>query len=152
LRTADINSASSVKAAPRGGLPFAGHPPDSFWALAIGKIGIHNCAMRTIPALTVLAASSGICHGNAGAEPVLRDCRLDGIALYGDVQIVDSFPDVRVQIVDSFPDLRVKLVESFPEGCGQWRLVDSFPNFKIQYVDSFPDLKIQVVDSFPGAP
>ncbi len=108
--------------------------------------------MRGIWALTVLAAATGICPSKAGAEAVLRDCRLNGVALYGDVQIVDSFPDLKIQIVQSFPDLRVKLVDSFPDGCGQWRLVVSFPDFKIQYVDSFADLKIQIVDSFPGNP
>lgn len=79
-------------------------------------------------------------------------CTFNGIALHGDVQVVDSFPDIKVQIVESFPDLKVKLVDSFPDDCGQWKMVDSFPDFKIQYVDSFPDLKIEFVESFPGVP
>lgn len=78
------------------------------------------------------------------------DCTLNGVKLYGKVQVVDSFPDLKVQIVDSFPDLNVQKVTSFPDSCGKWEFVDSFPDFKIQYVDSFPDLKIKMVNSFPG--
>lgn len=79
-------------------------------------------------------------------------CTYRDFPLYGDVQIVDSFPDIKVQIVDSFPDLKVEAVESFPDECGQWKFVDSFPDVKIQYVDSFPDIKIKMVTSFPGWP
>jgi hypothetical protein len=57
-----------------------------------------------------------------------------------------------VQIVKSFPDLKVKKVNSFPNKVGEWQFVDSFPDFTIQYVDSFPDIKIQFVNSFPGVP
>lgn len=79
-------------------------------------------------------------------------CTLNGLPLYGKVQVVESFPDIKVQIVESFPDLKVQTVTSFPDDCGQWKFVDSFPDIKIQYVDSFPDLKIQMVTSFPGLP
>lgn len=79
-------------------------------------------------------------------------CAWSGFPLYGDIEIVDSFPDVKVQIVESFPDLKVELVDSFPDDCGQWRLVTSFPDVKVQYVESFPDVKVQFVDSFPGWP
>jgi hypothetical protein len=88
----------------------------------------------------------------ASAEKVGKDCALDGFKLWGDVQIVESFPDLKVQAVESFPDLKVKLVESFPDDCGEWKYVDSFPDLKIQFVESFPDLKIQFVESFPGLP
>ena len=94
----------------------------------------------------VVGADSGV------RADELDGCSLNGIALHGDVEIVDSFPDFTVQIVDSFPDLKVEWVDSFPDSCGQWREVDSFAEFKIQYVDSFPDLKIQIVESFPGLP
>ncbi|MCA8889166.1 MAG: hypothetical protein KDA46_10075 [Parvularculaceae bacterium] len=88
----------------------------------------------------------------ASAAKPNADCTYHGFKLYGDVQIVQSFPDIKVQIVNSFPDLKVKFVGSFPDSCGKWRFVDSFPDLKVQYVDSFPDLKIQIVDSFPGIP
>lgn len=97
--------------------------------------------------LFALAAAS------ARAEGFDREaCAFNGFPLYGAVQVVDSFPDIRVQVVDSFPDLNVKIVEAFPDACGQWTLVDSFPDVKIQYVESFPDVKIRMVTSFPGWP
>lgn len=86
------------------------------------------------------------------AGDVSGDCTLNGFTLKGSVQVVDSFPDLKVQVVSSFPDLKVEKVSSFADDCGQWKFVDSFPDFKIQYVESFPDLKIQFVDSFPGLP
>ena len=79
-------------------------------------------------------------------------CSFNGFPLRGDVQVVDSFPDIKVQVVESFPDLNVEIVESFPGKCGQWKIVESFADIKIQYVDSFPDLKIRIVTSFPGVP
>lgn len=77
-------------------------------------------------------------------------CTYNGIPLYGRVQIVDSFPDIRVKVVDSFPDVKVKKVDSFPDSCGEWKFVDSFPDVKIKLVDSSADIKIKYVDSFPG--
>lgn len=85
-------------------------------------------------------------------ERVRDDCTLSGVPLYGNVQVVESFPDLRVKVVDSFPDLKVRIVESFPDQCGEWHMVESFPDFKIQYVESFPDLKIEFVESFAGLP
>ncbi len=79
-----------------------------------------------------------------------ENCRWKGFPLYGKIQFVESFPDIKVQIVDAFPDLKVKLVESFPGDCGEWQIVESFPDVKIQIVESFPDIKVQFVESFPG--
>ncbi len=80
------------------------------------------------------------------------NCTFNGYKLYGKIQFVDSFPDIKIQIVDSFADLKVKIVESFPDKCGEWQIVDSFPDLKVQIVDSFADLKIKFVESFPGIP
>lgn len=88
----------------------------------------------------------------ATAESVDADCRWQGIALKGKVEVVTSFPDVKIQVVSSFPDLKVKAVTSFPHDCGEWEFVESFPDFTVQYVESFPDVKIQMVESFPGLP
>ncbi len=82
----------------------------------------------------------------------LNGCSLDGKALHGRVQIVDSAPDFKVMTVTSFPDLLVQQVESFPDACGKWQIVDSFPDFKIEFVSSFPDFTIEYVTSFPGLP
>jgi len=57
-----------------------------------------------------------------------------------------------VQVVNSFPDLKVKTVENFPNKIGEWKFVENFPDFTIQYVTSFPDIKIQFVNNFPGVP
>lgn len=70
--------------------------------------------------------------------------------LYGEIKIVDSFPDITVKIVDSFPDIKIKLVDSFPDDCGEIKIVDSFPKVKVKIVDSFPDITVKIVDSFPG--
>lgn len=87
---------------------------------------------------------------NAGFDGA--SCSFDGIELKGEVEVVDSFPDVKVQVVDSFPDIKVQAVTSFADDCGEWEFVSSSGDFKVQYVDSFPDVKIQMVDSFPGVP
>ncbi len=79
-----------------------------------------------------------------------NDCSWEGISLFGKVQIVDVFPDIKVQIVEVFPDIKVEWVDVFADDCGKWQKVDVFPDFKIQFVDVFPDLKIQEVDVFPG--
>ena len=88
----------------------------------------------------------------ARSGAVSSSCRYKGIQLYGKVQVVDSFPDLKVEKVSSFPDLNVQQVSSFPNSCGQWQMVSSFPDFTVQWVSSFPDLKVQLVDSFPGVP
>ena len=77
-------------------------------------------------------------------------CYYKGIKLWGKVQFVNSFPDIKIQYVESFPDLKVKFVNSFPDKCGLWQTVESFPDIKVQVVNSFPDIKIKVVESFPG--
>ncbi len=106
-----------------------------FWTLAAGLSFIWCCS-----------TAQGVAAG------ALLTCALNGVNLWGEVEVVDSFPDFKVQIVDSFPDLKVQLVDSFPDACGQWKIVSSSGKIKIQYVDSFPDFTIQFVDSFPGLP
>ncbi|MCH2023846.1 MAG: hypothetical protein MK207_15320 [Saprospiraceae bacterium] len=78
------------------------------------------------------------------------DCEWNGIKLYGKVEFVTSFPDIKIEYVTSFSDINVKFVSSFPDDCGEWQEVSSFPDFKVQVVTSFPDLKVKKVTSFPG--
>jgi len=78
------------------------------------------------------------------------DCTRKGKTLYGKVEVVTSFPDLRVQVVESFPELRVQVVEAFPDQCGKWQFVSAFPDLQVQFVTSFPDLKVQFVNAFPG--
>lgn len=78
------------------------------------------------------------------------NCYYKGIALWGKVQFVTSFPDIKIQYVESFADIKVRFVTSFPDECGLWQITESFPDFKVQVVTSFPDIKVKVVESFPG--
>lgn len=86
------------------------------------------------------------------SDKVDNDCKFKGMKLYGKIQFVTSFPDIKIQIVDAFPDLKVQIVDSFPDECGKWQIVNSFPDLKVQIVESFPDIKIKFVESFPGVP
>jgi hypothetical protein len=79
-----------------------------------------------------------------------KSCYHNGIELKGNVQFVDSFPDLKIKYVSSFADINVEFVSSFPDDCGQWKEVTSFPDFKVQVVDSFPDIEVKKVSSFPG--
>ena len=79
-----------------------------------------------------------------------EDCSWEGFNLYGRVQFVAAFPDIKIQYVSAFPDIKVQWVGAFPDQCGKWQEVTSFPDFKVQVVTAFPDLKVQVVTSFPG--
>src|ERR1700749_3587030 len=72
-------------------------------------------------------------------DPIDASCSCKGKKLYGKVQVVTSFPDLKVQVVEAFPDK-----------CGQWQMVTAFPDVKVQFVESFPDVKIQYVNAFPG--
>jgi len=87
----------------------------------------------------------------AGSK-VGKSCTYKGKQLYGKVQVVKHFPDLKIQKVQNFPDLKVKWVQHFPDKCGVWQKVDHFPDLKIQFVEHFPDLKVQFVDHFPGIP
>ncbi len=88
----------------------------------------------------------------AGDKIKPGDCTYKGFKLFGKVQIVEHFPDLKIQVVEHFPDLKVQKVDHFPNACGQWQIVEHFPDLKVQIVEHFPDLKIQWVDHFPGVP
>ncbi|MCB0620471.1 MAG: hypothetical protein KDC43_19295 [Saprospiraceae bacterium] len=106
--------------------------------------------MKTL--LFLLLAGVALCsfRSDRPVAALTGDCEYNGIRLYGKVQFVTSFPDLKIQYVNSFPDLKVKFVSAFADDCGEWEVVESFPDFKVQIVESFPDLKVQVVDHFPG--
>ncbi len=110
----------------------------------MNKIGV-----ILIGVLTLLFASfSNNAVKDDGFDP--ENCTFDGKPLYGKIQFVESFPDVKVKFVESFGDLKVKFVTSFPDQCGEWQVVNSFPDIKVQIVESFPDIEVEVVESFPG--
>lgn len=81
-----------------------------------------------------------------------ENCSIKGKKLYGKVQIVDDFPDIKIQVDNGFPDLHIQLVHAFPDKCGQWQIVDSFPDIKVKFVNAFPDIKVKFVSAFPGIP
>ncbi len=83
---------------------------------------------------------------------IASDCTWNGFKLYGKIQFVEHFPDIKIQIVEHFPDLKVKIVEHFPDACGKWQIVEHFPDLKVQIVEHFPDIKIKYVEHFPGIP
>lgn len=85
-----------------------------------------------------------------GCQSAFASGKPEKCKLFGKIQLVDSFPDVKVQVVESFPDIRVQKVTSFADSAGEWEIVEHFPDFKVQLVESFPDYKVQYVDSFPG--
>lgn len=105
-----------------------------------------------VSVFSALIALAGIVSQPASAGGSLNkgSCTFNGKKLYGKIQIVNSFPDVKVQEVSSFPDVKVQKVSSFPDSCGKWQIVTSFPDTKVQFVNSFPDVKIKYVTSFPG--
>lgn len=70
--------------------------------------------------------------------------------LYGKIEVVDAFPDVKIQKVDAFPDIKVEWVDAFPDKPGKWKKVTAFPDYKVQFVDAFPDYKVEFVTAFPG--
>jgi hypothetical protein len=89
---------------------------------------------------------------SADAGSVNKSCTFKGKKMYGKIQVVTAFPDIKVQVVNAFPDLKVQKVNAFPDSCGKWQMVDAFPDVKVQFVDAFPDVKIQYVNAFPGVP
>jgi hypothetical protein len=78
-------------------------------------------------------------------------CSFNGKKLFGKIQEVTAFPDVKVQVVTAFPDVKVQKVTAFPDACGKWQMVTAFPDTKVQFVTAFPDVKVQYVTAFPGA-
>lgn len=117
------------------------------------KVFLQFVLISVITGLTI-----AVCDNRSSAKPSpatktnISDCSFNGIQLYGNVQVVEAFPDIKVQVVSAFPDLKVQVVQAFPDQCGQWQFVEAFPDFKIQFVDAFPDIKIQYVEAFPGLP
>ena len=107
--------------------------------------------LGALAVLTLAVVAGFSLWAEAGGSFSKSSCTFNGKQLYGNIQEVTSFPDVKVQVVSSFPDVKVEKVSSFPDSCGKWKMVTSFPDTKVQFVSSFPDVKVQYVSSFPGA-
>ena len=111
---------------------------------------IKPTAITTAFAATLVSTIALLSSQVFAADIDKAACTFKGKKLYGKIQIVTSFPDIKVQEVTSFPDVKVEKVTSFPDKCGKWQIVTSFPDTKVQFVTSFPDVKVQYVTSFPG--
>jgi hypothetical protein len=108
--------------------------------------------MKKAIAAVLMAGVLGIAlAAEAGGSFSKGSCTFNGKKLFGKIQVVTDFPDVKVQVVTAFPDVKVQKVNAFPDKCGKWQMVDAFPDTKVQFVDAFPDVKIQYVDALPGA-
>ncbi len=128
--------------------------------LSLCAIGLLQTTAQTDDVACLVVDGDGFLVESAGDDGVVADginksdCTFtkDGriYKLYGKVQIINSFPDIKVQIVDSFSDVDVQIVNSFPDDCGKVQIVNSFPDVKVQIVDSFPDIKVRIVNSFHG--
>ena len=70
--------------------------------------------------------------------------------LFGKIEIVTSFPDVKVEKVTAFPDIKVEWVTAFADAPGKWQKVTVFPDYKVEFVTAFPDYKVEFVTAFPG--
>lgn len=83
-----------------------------------------------------------------------ENCLFKGKKLYGKIQFVEfeNQADVTVQIVNSFPDLKVKFVENFADQCGEWQIVESNASLKVFITQINADIRIQPVENFPGLP
>jgi uncharacterized protein YlzI (FlbEa/FlbD family) len=108
-------------------------------------------ALGSLAALAVAVVAGLSLNATAGGGFSKSSCTFNGKKLYGKIQVVTAFPDVKVQVVNAFPDLKVEKVNAFPDKCGKWQMVTAFPDTKVQFVTAFPDVKIQYVTAFPGA-
>ncbi len=88
---------------------------------------------------------------NAGGGFNKGNCTFNGKKLYGRIQEVTIFPDVKVKVVPSLADVKVKKVTGFANTCGRWQMVTSFADTRVQFVTIFPDVTIEYVNPSPGA-
>lgn len=107
--------------------------------------------LRSFVLAGVLVACVTVGLAFAGSVDKAR-CTFKGKKMFGRVQFVTAFPDIKAQVVTAFPDLRVELVSAFPDACGKWEVVTAFPDIRVQIVTAFPDVKIEYVSAFPGVP
>src|SRR5450631_1478178 len=111
--------------------------------------GVLSVTLLTLVSDSALANPAPIAPQTLGSFDK-GSCTFNGKKLYGKIQEVTAFPDVKVQVVTAFPDVKVQKVTAFPDKCGMWEMVTAFPDTKVQFVTAFPDVKIQYVNAFPG--
>src|SRR5262245_8432759 len=89
--------------------------------------------------------------GVTDAGPALDkvNCTWKGKKLYGKIEFVDSFPDLKIREVTALPDFKVEMVSSLPSRCGEWQEVTSLPTLRVKRVTAFEDLEVEFVTAFP---
>ncbi len=107
---------------------------------------LFNFFTLSIIAFTCLGSTSATQADN----PISSNCEWNGIKLYGKVEIVENFGDIKVEFVDNFGDIKVEFVENFADDCGEWEIVENFGDFTIEIVENFGDIKVEKVENFPG--
>ncbi len=92
--------------------------------------------------------TNSVANARSGLDPTA--CSYRGQPLFGRVQVVERFPDLKVAVVAARPDLRVQIVSGQPDRCGKWQFVEQFGQLRVQFVEQFADLEIQFVPTNPG--
>lgn len=102
--------------------------------------------------LTIFISTNDVITAESKESKIDANCAYNGVQLYGRVQIVNDFPDIKVKKVDNFADLHVQQVEKSAEKCGKWQIVNEFADFKVKFVDYFEDITVKAVEDSPGLP
>ncbi|MFT3710940.1 MAG: hypothetical protein QM817_25215 [Archangium sp.] len=92
----------------------------------------------------------GMTTTDAGPALDKVNCTWKGKKLYGKIEFVDSFPDLKIREVTALADLKVEMVSSLPSRCGEWQEVTSLPTLRVKKVTAFEDLEVEFVTAFPG--
>ncbi|MEO8558308.1 MAG: hypothetical protein ABI439_04550 [Rhodospirillales bacterium] len=147
-------AADAAESAPAGHRPVVGQGPKSkrrgqhcaaFWVIVLA---MQSLIARIGLAVLLVVSTAAL----AGDSKMGAGCSYNGKWLYGKVQKVTAFADIKVQLVTAFPDLKVQLVTAFPDACGKWQYVTAFPDLTVEIVTAFPDVKVEIVTAFPGVP
>lgn len=86
------------------------------------------------------------------SSEIKTNCIYKNKKLYGRIQFVDTFPDIRIRIVTSKPNLRVVKKQSNAIQCGEWQIVNFAPSIRIMIDQKHGEIDVQYVDFSPGVP
>ncbi|MCX7998809.1 MAG: hypothetical protein N3A69_07640 [Leptospiraceae bacterium] len=86
------------------------------------------------------------------ANPISDDCKFKGKKLYGEFQVVNIAPDIRVEVVSYGGDLRVRKTGFQGKyNCGEWYISNNPSATRIEFVNYSPDIRIEWSE-FAGLP
>lgn len=92
--------------------------------------------------LTLMALVSEAATQNV---PLCRQGNPQPQEVFGRIQVVDHFPDVRVRAVQGIADMEVRVVDALANRQGRWQFVDHFPDFRVQFVQHHADFTVRLV-------